>query len=133
MQPERTVVGRTYPEVRFAIEREGVERFARAVGDDANRGVPPTYAAVYALHSTVPQLFLDEDAAVDFAHLVHGEQEFQWTRHPEIGETVFAQGTVTDDKRTRGMRFLTFETVCRDERGGEVCRSRMLSIIRATG
>lgn len=124
-------MGKTYPEQRFTIDREHAERFASALGTDLALGVPPTYAAVYALGATIPDLFVDEEAAIDFSHLVHGEQEFSWTRQPTVGETVVAQGTVLEDNERRGMRFVTFETVCRDEGGGEVCRSRMLSIIRS--
>jgi hypothetical protein len=127
------IVGRTYPEVTIRIEPDRVDRFARVIGADPGRGVPPTYAAVYALENTIPQLFLDEEARIDYARLVHGEQQFTWTRHPEVGETLVAQGRVVEDNERRNLRFVTFETVCRDPGGNEVCRSRMLSIIRGQG
>ena len=78
----------------------------------------------------MPQLFADEEAAVNLAMLVHGEQEFEWRRHPEVGETITARGTVVEDVERRNLRFLTFETVCTDAGGAELCRSRMLSVIR---
>ena len=106
--------------------------FARSLGVDPAEGVPPTYAAVYALGTTASQLFDDEDAAVDFANLLHAEQEFVWDRHPEVGETVTSRGRVAADVERRGMRFITFET---DVTAGAepVCRSRALLVIRATG
>lgn len=106
-----------------------MEDFARAVGADPARGVPPTFAGVYALGATAPQLFQDPEAAVDFANLLHAEQEFEWTRHPEVGETVVSQGRVVADQRRRGMRFLGFETSV-SCRGQPICRSRALFIIR---
>ncbi len=124
------VAGRTYPPVAFEIEPERVDAFARAVGADPADGVPPTFAAVYSLGATAPQLFADEEAAVDFAHLLHAEQEFEWTRHPRPGETVTSTGRVASDVSRRGMRFLTFETETADARGAPVCRSRALFIIR---
>jgi hypothetical protein len=78
----------------------------------------------------VPQLFADPDAGIDLAMLVHAEQEFEWTRHPVVGETIVARARIADDQMRRGLRLLTLETSCTV--GGEpLCVSRMLSVIRA--
>lgn len=124
------VAGKKYPPVETAIEAERVAAFARALGQDPAGGVPPTYAAVYALGATAPQLFEDPEAAVDFAHLLHADQEFEWERHPRVGETVTAQGRVVSDTERRGVRFLTFETRC-TVAGEALCRSRALFVIRS--
>src|SRR3989442_12035714 len=125
------VAGRTYPAVRFEIESERVADFARAIGADPSDGVPPTFAAVYSLGVTVPQLFGDDEAAVDFARLLHVEQEFEWRRHPRVGETVMSSGRVASDTSRRGMRFVSFETDSTDAHGAPLCRSRALFVIRA--
>ena len=105
--------------------------FARSLGADPADGVPPTYAAVYALGTTASQLFEDEEVAVDVANLLHAEQEFAWDRHPEVGETVTSRGRVAADVQRRGMRFITFDTEV--TAGGEpVCRSRALFVVRGT-
>jgi hypothetical protein len=124
------VEGKTYPPVTSLIEPDRVASFARAIGADPADGVPPTYAAVYALWATAPQLFGDPEAAVDFAKLLHADQEFEWERHPEPGETVASQGRVVSDISRRGMRFLTFEIQTTGEGGSSVCRSRALFVIR---
>ena len=103
--------------------------FARAIGADPAAGVPPTYAAVYALFSTFPALAADPDAAIDFTRLLHSEQEFRWSRHPEVGETVRARGVVTHDAERRGLRLLSFESGCAAA-GEEFCVSTMQSVIR---
>jgi MaoC dehydratase-like protein len=121
---------RTYPPVRFEIEPERTASFAVAIGADPAAGVPPTFAAVYSLGATAPQLFGDQEAAVDFARLLHAEQEFVWERHPEPGETVTSGGRVVSDINRRGLRLLTFETDTTDEVGAAVCRSRALFVIR---
>jgi MaoC dehydratase-like protein len=123
-------VERTYPPVRFEIDPERAAAFARAIGADPADGVPPTFAAVYSLGATAPQLFSDEEAAVDFAKLLHAEQEFVWERHPRPWETVTSRGRVVSDIHRRGMRLLTFETQTSDEAGAAVCRSRALFVIR---
>jgi hypothetical protein len=125
------VDGRTYPPVTFEIDPERVAAYARAIGADPADGVPPTFAAVYALGITAPQLFGDADAAIDFAKLLHAEQEFEWSRHPEVGEKVSSQGRIASDLSRRGMRFVSFETETRGARGDDVCRSRALFVIRS--
>src|SRR5207302_1932753 len=122
------VAGREYPPVEFAIEGDHVAAFARSLGDDPAEGVPPTYAAVYALFTTAPQLFSDPEAAVDTAHLLHAEQEFDWQRHPRPGETVSAIARVASDLERRGTRFISFETTCTVD-GEPLSRSRALFVV----
>jgi len=125
------VAGRTYPPISFEIGAERAAEFARAIGADPSAGVPPTFAAVYSLGVTAPQLFGDADAAVDFSRLLHAEQEFTWARHPRQGETVNSQGRVASDVSRRGMRFVTFETETTDRNGEPVCQSKALFVIRS--
>ena len=127
---ETGVAGRTYPAVTFEIDKERAAAFARAIGADPASGVPPTFAAVYSLGATAPQLFGDAGAAVDFAKLLHAEQEFEWTRHPELGETVMSTGRVASDVSRRGMRFVSFETETKAANGDDICKSRALFVIR---
>jgi hypothetical protein len=128
---EIAIAGRTYPPVTFQIDAERAAAFARAIGADPGAGVPPTFAAVYSLGVTAPQLFGDEEAAVDFARLLHAEQEFTWSRHPWPDETVTSQGHVASDISRRGMRFVTFETETTDGAGKPLCRSKALFVIRS--
>ena len=125
------VAGRTYPAVEFEIDPDRVADFARAIGADPQAGVPPTFAAVYALGTTAPQLFMDEDAAVDFARLLHAEQAFEWDRHPRVGETVTSRGRVASDAERRGMRFIRFESETSDSNGEPICKSSALFVIRS--
>ena len=142
-----SVAGKTYPPVETRLESEHVRAFAEAIGADPDAGVPPTYAAVYALFatavqlygdpdaavyalfSTAVQLYADEDAAVDFQHLLHSEQEFSWMRHPEVGETVVAGGRVEEDVERRNLRFLTYATAV-TAGGKRLCGSLMVNVIR---
>ena len=123
--------GRTYPAVTFEIDPARAAAFARAIGADPAGGVPPTFAAVYSLGATAPQLFADPAAAIDFAKLLHAEQEFAWSRHPSPGETVISQGRIASDISRRGMRFVSFETHTKGASGDEVCTSRALFVIRS--
>jgi len=124
-----SVTGKTYPAVTTTIEEAHVRAFAEAIGADPGAGVPPTYAAVYALFATAVQLYGDPDAAVDFAHLLHSEQEFSWERHPEVGEEVTATGAVEEDVERRNLRFLTYATAV-TAGGKPLCGSLMVNVIR---
>jgi hypothetical protein len=123
------VRGKSYPPVELTLEPAHVRAFALAIGADPEAGVPPTYAAVYALFSTAVQLYGDPQAAVDFQHLLHSEQEFSWTRHPEPGEAVVARGRVEEDVERRNLRFLTYVTDV-EAAGQPLCSSRMVNVIR---
>src|SRR6266581_4286745 len=122
------VAGRTYPAVQIEIESERVADFARAIGADPSDGVPPTFAAVYSLGATAPQLFGDDEAAVDFSRLLHAEQEFEWTRLARVGETVTSRGRVDSDTSRRGMRFVSLVTDTSAADGQPICRSRALFV-----
>lgn len=126
------MAGREYPPVELTIQADQVASFARALGLDPADGVPPTYAAVYALGSTAPQLFADEEAEIDFANLLHAEQEFEWERQPEVGETVVARGRVSSDSERRGVRLIRFETLVTAGRS-PLCRSNALFLVRRPG
>ena len=125
------VAGRSYPAVTFEIDAPRVGAFARAIGADPDAGVPPTFAAVYSLGATAPLLFGDKEAAVDFAKLLHADQEFEWERHPEVGERITSVGRVTSDITRRGIRFVAFETASSGSDGEPICRSRALFVIRS--
>jgi hypothetical protein len=124
-----SVTGKAYPAVESKIDGDRVRAFAQAIGADPDAGVPPTYAAVYALFATAVQLYGDPAAAIDFPHLLHSEQEFTWTRHPEVGEEVVAEGRAEEDVERRNLRFLTYATDVRSG-GKPLCSSRMVNVIR---
>jgi len=126
-----SIEGRDYPPVTVDIDAEHVNAFAWAIGADPDDGVPPTYASVYSLGATAPQLFGDEEAAIDFGKLLHAEQEFEWKRHPNVGETVTSRARVASDASRRGLRFVTLETDTTSSDGSPVCTSRALFVIRS--
>ncbi len=125
------IEGKRYDPVTTEIDADHVAAFAWAIGADPADGVPPTYAAVYCLGATAPQLFGDDEAAIDFGHLLHAEQEFTWNRHPGVGDRVTSQATVTSDQNRRGIRFVTLEADSKGEDGAQICHSRALFVVRS--
>ena len=122
------------------VTPEKVTEFALAVGEDnplilddeaaskaglPGRVAPPTF--------TVTQIFQvpREDreqrlgADLDYARVLHGEQEFTYKRLPIVGETLTGRMRISKDfekegKRGGTMRFVTYETVYTDSEGDEV-------------
>ncbi len=125
------IEGREYEPVKVDLDADHVAAFAWAIGADPADGIPPTYAAVYCLGATAPQLFGDQEAAIDFARLLHAEQEFSWDRQPQVGDQVTSKARVSSDVNRRGLRFVTLETETTAADGAPLCRSRALFVIRS--
>src|SRR5258708_16155236 len=95
--------GKRYPATVYAVGREKIREYARAVGETnpvhfdveaaraagyADLVAPPMFAVVYSAPSVGPPIF-DPDIELNFAMMVHGGQEFVW------GEPVVAGDEVT--------------------------------------
>ena len=94
--------------------------------DGEGKLAPPSYAAVYALFAGSGSL---SSAGIAPSRLIHGEQQFTWTRALRVGETVTSQGQIADVYRKRNLQFVTAEAVVKDEAGEEVCRSRSTILV----
>ena len=85
-------IGKTYDPVLYAVGREKIKEYARAVGEtnpvhldvEAARAAgyadvvaPPMFAVVYSAPSVGPPIF-DPAIELNFAMMVHGGQEFVW-------------------------------------------------------
>src|SRR3954463_15803592 len=103
MPVKTEAVGKTYPPVTYAVGREKIKEYARAVGEtnpvyldaEAARGAgyadvvaPPMFAVVYSAPAVGPGIF-DPDVGINFAMMVHGGQEFRG------GEVVVAGDEIT--------------------------------------
>jgi acyl dehydratase len=122
---------------------EKVTEFAVAVGDDnpvffdqqaaleqgfPERLAPPTFTVTQIW--AVPREEREErlGSGLDYSRVLHGEQEFVFTRLPFVGETLKGEMRIAKDftkegKRGGTMRFVTYESVFRDTDGDEVLRA----------
>ena len=129
-------------ELRFElpVTPEGVSDFARAVGEDnpiffdndaaMELGFPGPLAPPTFTVTQIFQVPRDErekrlGANLDYARVLHGEQEFIYERLPVAGETL--QGTMRiakdftkEGKRGGSMRFVTYESKFTDAEGALV-------------
>jgi len=123
--------GKAYPSIAFPVEQEHVRRFAEAVGDDGSF-VPPTFVTAPEIAAGLAQVVADEGLALDFARVVHVEQEYEWTRAVEVDETLEVRSTI-ESIRTKGpLEFLTLRTEMRDEAGAVVVVARSTLVVRGS-
>lgn len=124
--------GKTYPPVLFRLEEARVRAFADAVGH-RGPGVPPTIVTVPEIEAGLSNVVSDPELGVDLARVLHGEQEYVWTRPAAVGEVMKAESTIESIRGKGGMQFLTLRTELRDETGSLVVSGRSTLIIRGDG
>jgi acyl dehydratase len=137
-------IGKTYPPTLYAVGREKIKEYALAVGEinalhldhEAARAAgfadvvaPPMFAVVYSNPAMLPGLF-DPDVGIDFAHLVHGAQEFRWGPLVIAGDEITTTLTVSDISERGGLGFYVFETGSRNQNGDTVCVGTWTNIVR---
>jgi hypothetical protein len=126
------VEGSTYPPVRFEVEGSRVRAFANAVGY-RGPGVPPTIVTVPEIAAGLDHVVSDPRLGIDLSRVLHGEQEYRWSRPVVAGETLTASATIESVRHKGGMRFVVLSTDVRDEAGELVASGRSTLIVRDDG
>ncbi len=139
-----TAIGKTYPDIIYAVGREKIREYARAVGETnplhleleaaraagyADLVAPPMFAVVYSAPAITPAM-LDPALGVDLAHVVHGAQELAWGPPVIAGDEVTSAATVKDVSERAGMKFYVFEAISNNQRGETVCTGTWTIIVR---
>jgi acyl dehydratase len=137
-------IGKTYAPVTYAVGREKIREYARAVGEtnplhlDLDRArdegygdlvAPPMFCVVYCGPALGPAMF-DPEVGIDFARLLHSGQEFRWGPLVIAGDEVSTALTVKDISARGEMGFYTFESVSTNQDGDTVCVGTWSNIVR---
>ncbi len=140
------VIGKAYPPVAYAVGREKVREYARAVGEtdalyldvDAARAAghddvvaPPMFVVVYCFPAVLPALF-DPELAIDFSRMVHAGQEFTWGPLVVAGDEITTTISVADISERAGNGFYTFGSESVNQRGETVCTGVWSNIVRGS-
>jgi acyl dehydratase len=146
MSVNTDAIGKTYPPVTYAVGREKVREYAYAVGEtnplyfdvDAARAAgyadvvaPPMFAVVYQGRAITPALF-DPEVGIDFAHMLHAGQEFEWRLLVVAGDEITTTTTVADIGERGGMGSYVFRTESRNECGDTVCTGIWRQLVRGS-
>jgi acyl dehydratase len=129
-------VGRTYPASEpYEVSRVKIAEFADAIGDPnpvyrdpaAARAAghpdviaPPTFAIVISMAAS-GRAVADPDLGINYAMVVHGEQQFQYSRPFRPGDLVTAQSTITSIRSVGSMSMMTTSTELRTTAGEHLC------------
>jgi len=132
MRPRMDVAaaGKVYPDVPFTVDPERVRAF-RAVFDEPS-GVPATFATA-AEFSVIPSAVADPDLGLDFSSVLHGNQEYEFRRPLEEGETLVVRSRIDSIREMKGNAFMVLVTDLVDPDGEVVCTARSTLIERAGG
>jgi acyl dehydratase len=137
-------IGKKYDPVTYAVGREKIREYARAVGEtnplhldlDAARAAgyadlvaPPMFAVVYSAPSVGPPIF-DPAIELNFAMMVHGGQEFEWAEPVVAGDEITTTASVKDISEADGRGYYVFESISENQRGELVCRGTWTNIVR---
>ena len=140
------IVGRSCePTAPYLVGREKVREFARAVmatnpiHDDvaaaraagyADIVAPPTFAVVVQ-EKTLAQLLDMSGANIDFSRVVHGSQDFTFTRPIVAGDELTAVLTVESVKSLAGNSLVTAVSQISDALGAHVVTATSTLVVRA--
>ena len=144
MPVNANAIGKSYEPVVYAVGREKIREYVRAVGEtdpvcmdlDAARAAgysdllaPPMFAVVYSAPAVGPPIF-DPDIELNFAMMVHGGQEFAWGVPVIAGDEITTTASVKDISESDGRGYYVFESISENQRGEEVCRGTWTNIVR---
>jgi acyl dehydratase len=137
-------VGKTYEPTLYAVGREKIKEYARAVGEtnpvhldvEAARAAgyadvvaPPMFAVVYGSPAVAVPM-LDPELEINFAMLVHGGQEFNWGPLVVAEDEITTIASVKDISERAGLGYYVLETISTNQRGEQVCRATWTNIVR---
>ena len=147
MPIDHRFIGREYPAISYEMGREKIREYARAVGDlnplyldeDAGRQspygdmiAPPAMASQYAV-LPADLLFHDDEVGVDYAMLVHGEQDYQYYQVVRPGDRLEIVGRIKEIYEKRSLQFVTFESEVTNQHGEKVVVATGSFVIRPRG
>ncbi len=144
MALKNDAVGKTFAPAVYAVGREKIREYAHAVGEtnpvhldvEAARAAgyadvvaPPMFAVVYSAPAMAPAIF-DPDVAMNFAMMVHGGQEFRWSKPVVAGDEITTEVEVKSIDERDGRGFYVFESRSTNQDGETVCVGTWTNIVR---
>ncbi|HXY70924.1 MAG TPA: MaoC family dehydratase N-terminal domain-containing protein [Actinomycetota bacterium] len=147
MPLNKALVGKEYPPLTMEVDREAVERFADAIGEDGavfhdaaaakvagfpEQLAPPTFPTRMQI-AVSASVAADPELGLDYTRVVHGEQAFEWLRPVHVGDVLTAMPRIADVRARGPLEFVVVESEIRDAAGEVVLRARTTLLSRGTG
>lgn len=139
------LIGKTGKPFTFKVEQRHIRQFAQAIGDTNPLYTDEEYAKNTPHKGLIAPLTFPVavtpdnendalDLGLDYRRMLHGEQQFIYTRPIRVGEMLYCQMKVTDVYEKEGkngmMEFILFDTEIKDENGGHIVTSRTNIVYR---
>jgi hypothetical protein len=139
--PSKDMIGRVLSTGSATVTAEHVAGFADALDDHDPRYrgphavAPPTYPVAFMVQAMSGGMATFQELGLNFMTLVHGEQEFEYRRPIQVGETLHLTGRIADvyEKHSSSggvLDFVVLETEGKDAGGATVFFSRNVLISR---
>jgi acyl dehydratase len=138
--------GKEYAEVAFDVDRDRVLQFADAIGEHdpvfrdpeaarragfAEQLAPPTFVTVLQI-MTSGQVVVDPELGLNYALVVHGQQEYEWRRPVMVGDHLRAIPRLAQVYAKGPNEYLVIEAEIRDAAGETVVVARTTLLSRGT-
>ena len=138
------LVGKAGKPFVFQVGQRHIRQFSQAIGDTNPLYMDEEYAKT-TVHGGIiapptfpiaikPESGEELDLGLDYRRMLHGEQQFIYTRAIRLGDVLYCQLKVTDVYEREGkngkMEFLVLDTEINDEYGKHVVTSRTNIIYR---
>ena len=133
------LIGKTGNPFTFKVEQRHIRQFAQAIGDSNPLYTDEEYAKKTPYKGIIAPLTFpiavkpdDEndnfDLGLDYRRMLHGEQQFKYSRPIRAGETLYCHMKVTDvyekDGKNGAMEFILLDTEINDVNGEHIVTSR---------
>ena len=148
MPINRDFIGREYPASgTFEVGREHIRSFAQAIGDPnpvyvdpaAARALghpdviaPPTFLTTLGFRYALDSPIVDPDLGLDYALVVHGEQQFELHRPVHAGDVLRSTQRVEQIKDVGRNELMVMVTEVTGADGKKVATTRMSLVSRGT-
>jgi acyl dehydratase len=142
----RAFKGKEYQQITFPVEPDRVLQFVDAIGENdpiyrdpqaarvagyPDQLAPPTFVTVLQI-MTSGQVVLDQELGLNYAMVVHGEQEYDWRRPIHVGDILTATPVIADIFVRGPNEFLVIESDIKDASGETVVVARTTLLSRGT-
>lgn len=142
---DKKIIGMSFPKHSATAEAGQLRFFAKAIGEtdpvyfdeSAARAaghpglpVPPTF--LFSMNLTRPPSNWREEAGIELARVLHGEQSFTYHRMAYAGDTLTFDAKVADvyEKKGGALDFLVTEIKVSNQRGEHIADIRGVTVQR---
>lgn len=142
----RDLIGRTFEPWTYEVGREKIREFAVVLGHpeacyfdrEAARAMgfrdvvaPPMFAVVFC--KWMGPAVLHPEVGIDYAHMLHGGQEFRFGAPVCHGDVITTTAAVADVYEKKDLEFFVFSSRSVNQFGETVADGRWTMIVRRTG